>query len=179
MALSHPPSGYASDPRPQSGQALLDVQNLQTHFGTMDGVVRAVEGLSFHVDAGETVGIVGESGCGKSVTSMSILRLIAEPPGKIAGNIWFEGRDLLTLPEHEMRAVRGNRDLDDLPGADDEPEPGVHGRRADRRTLRLHQDKSRKGRGRRRDMLTHGRHPPPPAGARLSAPAHRAACASG
>jgi peptide/nickel transport system ATP-binding protein len=93
---------------PRSGQALLEVQNLQTHFGTPDGVVRAVEGLSFHIDAGETLGIVGESGCGKSVTSMSILRLIQEPPGKIAGSIRFEGRDLLTVSEQEMRGIRGN-----------------------------------------------------------------------
>ena len=83
--------------------ALLEVENLQTHFGTSDGVVRAVEGLSFHIDAGETLGIVGESGCGKSVTSMSILRLIQEPPGKIAGSIRFEGRDLLKVSEQEMR----------------------------------------------------------------------------
>jgi peptide/nickel transport system ATP-binding protein len=87
---------------------LLEVENLQTHFGTPDGVVRAVEGLSFHIDAGETLGIVGESGCGKSVTSMSILRLIQEPPGKIAGRIRFEGRDLLTVSEQEMRGIRGN-----------------------------------------------------------------------
>ena len=73
-----------------------------------DGVVRAVEGLSFHIDAGETLAIVGESGCGKSVTSMSILRLIQEPPGKIAGSIRFEGRDLLKLSEPEMRGIRGN-----------------------------------------------------------------------
>ncbi len=86
---------------------LLKVENLQTHFGTLEGVVRAVDGLSFHIDAGETVAVVGESGCGKSVTSMSILRLIAEPPGKVAGRIWFEGRDLLELPEPEMRGIRG------------------------------------------------------------------------
>ena len=88
--------------------ALLEVSNLQTHFGTPDGVVRAVEGLSFHIDAGETVGIVGEFGCGKSVTSMSILRLIAEPPGKIAGSIRFEGRELLQATEQGMRELRGN-----------------------------------------------------------------------
>jgi peptide/nickel transport system ATP-binding protein len=86
---------------------LLEVANLQTHFGTIDGVVRAVEGLSFHIDAGETVAIVGESGCGKSVTSMSILRLIPEPPGKISGNIRFEGRELLELTEPEMQRIRG------------------------------------------------------------------------
>ncbi len=88
--------------------ALLEVENLQTHFATLDGVVRAVEGISFHIDAGETLGIVGESGCGKSVTAMSILRLIQEPPGKIAGMIRFEGRNLLEVPEPEMRDIRGN-----------------------------------------------------------------------
>ena len=86
---------------------LLEVQNLQTHFGTIDGVVRAVEGVSFHINAGETLGVVGESGCGKSVTAMSILRLIQEPPGKIAGKILFQGRDLLELSEPEMQAIRG------------------------------------------------------------------------
>ena len=89
--------------------ALLEVENLQTHFRTPDGGVnRAVDGLSFHVNAGETVAIVGESGCGKSVTSMSILRLIPEPPGRIAGSVRFEGKDLLKLQDHEMRAIRGN-----------------------------------------------------------------------
>jgi peptide/nickel transport system ATP-binding protein len=88
--------------------ALLEVENLQTHFATPDGVVRAVNGLSFHIDAGETLAIVGESGCGKSVTSMSVLRLIQQPPGKIAGRISFQGIDLLTLPEPAMRQIRGN-----------------------------------------------------------------------
>ncbi|MBC7433750.1 MAG: ABC transporter ATP-binding protein [Rubritepida sp.] len=74
----------------------------------MDGVNRAVDGVSFHVNAGETLAIVGESGCGKSVTAMSILRLIPEPPGKIAGAIKFQGRDLLKLSDREMRAIRGN-----------------------------------------------------------------------
>src|SRR5580693_9462738 len=87
--------------------ALLEVDCLQTHFGTLDGVIRAVDGLSFHIDHGETVAIVGESGCGKSVTSMSILRLVQEPPGKIAGRILFAERDLLALSEVEMRAIRG------------------------------------------------------------------------
>jgi peptide/nickel transport system ATP-binding protein len=86
---------------------LLSVENLQTHFGTPDGVVRAVEGLSFTINAGETVAIVGESGCGKSVTSTSILRLVPTPPGKIAGKILFQGRDLLTCSDAEMRAIRG------------------------------------------------------------------------
>jgi peptide/nickel transport system ATP-binding protein len=89
--------------------ALLEVENLQTHFRTPDGGVnRAVDGLSFSVEAGETVAIVGESGCGKSVTSMSILRLIPEPPGKIAGQIRFNGKNLLEMSDREMRSIRGN-----------------------------------------------------------------------
>ena len=88
---------------------LLEVENLQTHFATPEGVARAVEGLSFEIESGETLAIVGESGCGKSVTSMSILRLIPEPPGRIRGAIRFEGRDLLTLPEPAMRDLRGNQ----------------------------------------------------------------------
>ncbi len=88
--------------------ALLEVENLQTHFRTPDGVNRAVDGVSFSVASGETLAIVGESGCGKSVTAMSILRLIPEPPGKIAGAIRFNGRDLLALSDREMRQIRGN-----------------------------------------------------------------------
>ena len=89
--------------------ALLEVESLRTHFFTRDGVVRAVDGVSFSVDPGETLAVVGESGCGKSVTSLSIMRIIASPPGRIvAGRVLFEGRDLLALTEEEMRAVRGN-----------------------------------------------------------------------
>ena len=88
--------------------AILEVEKLQTHFRTEHGVSRAVNRVSFHLNAGETLAIVGESGCGKSVTAMSILRLIASPPGKSAGSIRFQGRDLLTLPEPEMRKIRGN-----------------------------------------------------------------------
>ena len=87
---------------------LLEVQNLRTHFRTPGGIVRAVDGVSFHVNAGEVLAIVGESGCGKSVTAMSILRLIPEPPGKSAGAVLFEGRDLLTTRERDMRRIRGN-----------------------------------------------------------------------
>ncbi|HEY0295145.1 MAG TPA: ABC transporter ATP-binding protein [Bordetella sp.] len=87
---------------------ILEVENLQTHFRTPDGVNRAVDGVSFSVEAGETLAIVGESGCGKSVTSMSILRLIPEGVGKSAGAIRFQGRDLLSLSEDEMRDIRGN-----------------------------------------------------------------------
>jgi len=89
---------------------LLEVDNLKTHFFTRDGVVRAVDGVSFSVAPGETLAVVGESGCGKSVTSLSILRLIASPPGRVVdGRVSFEGRDLLALSEEEMRAIRGNR----------------------------------------------------------------------
>src|SRR6476646_249397 len=90
--------------------ALLEVENLQTHFRTPEGINRAVDGVSFHVDEGETLAIVGESGCGKSVTAMSLMRLIPEPPGKIAGSVRFEGTDLLQLSEREMRAIRGNEE---------------------------------------------------------------------
>ena len=89
---------------------LLEVRNLQTHFHTQDGVVKAVDGVSFYVNRGETLGIVGESGCGKSVTSLSIMRLIPNPPGKIAGGeIIFDGEDLLKKSEEQMRHIRGNR----------------------------------------------------------------------
>jgi oligopeptide/dipeptide ABC transporter ATP-binding protein len=83
--------------------------NLQTHFFTAEGVVRAVDGVSFAVRSGETLGVVGESGCGKSVTALSILRLVADPPGRIVGGaIRFEGANLLDLTEREMEHIRGN-----------------------------------------------------------------------
>jgi peptide/nickel transport system ATP-binding protein len=87
---------------------LLEIENLQVHFRTPDGVNRAVDGVSFHVNERETLAVVGESGCGKSVTAMSILRLIQEPPGKVAGSIRFQGNELLNLSEREMRSIRGN-----------------------------------------------------------------------
>jgi peptide/nickel transport system ATP-binding protein len=88
---------------------LLEIEDLRTHFFTRDGVVRAVDGVSLHVDEGETLAIVGESGCGKSITSLSILRLVPSPPGRIvSGSIRFAGRDLLALSEAEMREIRGN-----------------------------------------------------------------------
>ncbi|KQT11269.1 ABC transporter ATP-binding protein [Ramlibacter sp. Leaf400] len=88
---------------------LLEVDRLRTHFDTLSGTVRSVDGLSFTVDAGQTLGIVGESGCGKSVTAMSILRLVPTPPGRHAGAIRYRGTDLLSLSEREMRRIRGDR----------------------------------------------------------------------
>jgi oligopeptide/dipeptide ABC transporter ATP-binding protein len=87
---------------------LLEVKNLQTYFPTRAGLVRAVDGVSFYIDRGELLGLVGESGCGKSITALSIMRLIA-PPGKIVGGeISFDGRNLLKLSDSEMRAIRGD-----------------------------------------------------------------------
>jgi len=87
---------------------LLDVRNLQTQFTTSGGVVRAVDGVSWDVRAGETVALVGESGCGKSVSALSVMRLVSAPAGRIVGGeIHFKGRDLLTLSEEEMRKTRG------------------------------------------------------------------------
>jgi oligopeptide/dipeptide ABC transporter ATP-binding protein len=88
---------------------LLEIENLQTHFFTAAGVVRAVDGVSYDVRNGETLGVVGESGCGKSVTALSVLRLVADPPGRIVGGtIRFVGTNLLDLTEREMEGIRGN-----------------------------------------------------------------------
>jgi oligopeptide/dipeptide ABC transporter ATP-binding protein len=88
--------------------ALLDVHDLKTHFPTRAGLVQAVDGVSFYLDRGELLGLVGESGCGKSITALSIMRLVA-PPGKIVGGeIIFDGKNLLDLSNEQMRAIRGN-----------------------------------------------------------------------
>jgi oligopeptide/dipeptide ABC transporter ATP-binding protein len=88
--------------------ALLEVKDLKTHFFTREGVVRAVDGVSFEVDKGETLGIVGESGCGKSVTALSIMGLLPQPPAKIVdGSVSFEGFDLATLPDKSLEKIRG------------------------------------------------------------------------
>ncbi len=90
-----------------SGSRLLEISGLKVHFHTDDGVVRAVDGVDIGVDRGETVSVVGESGCGKTVTAMTVLKLIAMPPGRIAaGQILWQGRDLVPLPANGMRAIR-------------------------------------------------------------------------
>ena len=89
---------------------LLEVKDLRTYFDSDDGVVKAVDGISFQLQRGETLGIVGESGSGKSVTNLSIIRLIPEPPGKIvSGEIIFKGQDILSLPRDTVRKIRGRR----------------------------------------------------------------------
>ena len=89
---------------------LLEVNNLKTYFFTDEGTVRAVDGVTWDLDEGETLALVGESGCGKSVTAMSILKLIPNPPGRIVdGTITFDGLDLLNVSDAEMRSIRGNR----------------------------------------------------------------------
>ncbi|HEV8672417.1 MAG TPA: ABC transporter ATP-binding protein [Methylomirabilota bacterium] len=90
------------------GERLLELKGLKTYFYTDEGVVRAVDGVDLHIDKGETLGVVGESGCGKTVTALSIMRLIPIPPGRIVqGQILYQGRDLVTLPPAQMRKVRG------------------------------------------------------------------------
>ena len=91
-------------------EPLLRVRDLRTYFYTENGVARAVDGVSFEIGAGETVGLVGESGCGKSVTALSVLRLV-RPPGRIeqGSELIFDGKNLATLDEREMRAIRGAR----------------------------------------------------------------------
>src|SRR2546430_17538638 len=98
-------------------ERLLEVTGLKTHFFTDEGVVRAVDGVDFYINKGETLGVVGESGCGKSVTALSIMRLIPTPPGRIVeGQIIYNGRNLLDLPPAQMRKIRSNEVSTDLPG---------------------------------------------------------------
>jgi peptide/nickel transport system ATP-binding protein len=92
----------------RAGARLLEVEDLHVHFDTEDGLVKAVDGVSFGVEAGRTLGIVGESGCGKSVANLTILGLTRAPNARISGRISFEGRDLTELPDEAMRSVRGN-----------------------------------------------------------------------
>src|SRR5690625_717909 len=98
------PSDGAASPEP-----VLDVRNLQTHFFTDRGVLRAVDGVSFQLAPGETLGVVGESGCGKSMTAMSIMRLVRYPGRIVGGEVYLRGEELLSKSEREMRRLRGGR----------------------------------------------------------------------
>jgi len=150
--LSRPATAAAGKPiaPPVPAGPVLEVDGLQTHFFAPDGVVRAVDGVSYAVRNGETLGVVGESGCGKSVTALSILRLVADPPGRIVGGaIRLEGRNLLELSEPEMEQVRGN----DISMIFQEPMTSLNplltvGRQISE-AIRLHQGVSR------RDALDH------------------------
>ena len=101
--------GAAAATEAPAGESALEVKDLQTWFYTRQGIVKAVDGVSFNLRKGETLGIVGESGCGKSITALSVMRLVPDPPGRIiGGRVTLDGRDLLGLDEAEMRLVRGN-----------------------------------------------------------------------
>jgi len=102
-------SNGKSFPAASDGQHMLEVRGLKTYFYTEAGVVKAVDGVDFYVDRGEVLGLVGESGCGKSVTSFSIMRLVGIPGRIVEGEIIFDGRDLAQLPESEITNIRGNR----------------------------------------------------------------------
>src|SRR6476619_5580234 len=99
----HPEACYCGAAGP-----ILEIDRLKTHFFTRDGIVRAVDGVSWALYPGETLGVVGESGCGKSITALSVLRLIARPGRIVEGDIRLAGRNLLALSEAEMRSIRGN-----------------------------------------------------------------------
>lgn len=110
-------------------EKLLEVKNLKTYFYTDEGVVKSVDDVSFDVEKGKTLGIVGESGCGKSITSLSIMQLVETPPGKIVGGeIIYQGENLLEKIKIKCVRFSGGRNRYDLPGADDFSESGVYGR---------------------------------------------------
>src|SRR5258708_7288124 len=103
------PALALGEPATMPARTILQLEDLQTHFFTAIGTVRAVDGVSYALGSGETLGVVGESGCGKSVAALSILRLVADPPGRIVGGrVRFEGRNLLDLSQGEMEGIRGN-----------------------------------------------------------------------
>src|SRR5262245_46568311 len=106
----HGASPWHLSPMTSSDGNLLEVKNLRTYFESDDGIVKAVDDVTFQLKRGETLGIVGESGSGKSVTNLSIIRLVPEPPGKIvSGEVIFNGTDLLLLPNEAIRKIRGRR----------------------------------------------------------------------
>ncbi len=109
MSATAPPEATTSpDPHPApESERLLEVRGLKTHFDTRDGVVKAVDGVSFHIDRGEVLGLVGESGCGKSVTSLSIMGLVAHPGEVVAGEIFFDGKNVTDMKVDDVRKLRG------------------------------------------------------------------------
>ena len=115
----------------KTSNSLLEVSDLRTHFFTQGGVIKAVDGVSFHINEGETLGLVGESGCGKSVSALSLMRLVPNPPGRIvSGQVVFEGRDLIQLSEPEMGTY-----WDDFSRAHDFSESSADHRATDHRTI--------------------------------------------
>ena len=98
-----------TDPQAGSPGELLTIDGLKTHFYTQEGTVRAVDGVSFEIRDGQTLGVVGESGCGKSITAMSVLRLIERPGRIVDGKVMLRGKDMLGVSESEMRDIRGNQ----------------------------------------------------------------------
>ena len=103
-----PPAGRAH-PLPPGGYPLVSVRDLQIHFGSEDRPVRAVDGVDFDIREGETLALVGESGCGKSVTALALARLVPTPPGRyVGGRIRYRSMDVLAMSEKEVRAIRGN-----------------------------------------------------------------------
>ena len=123
-------AGSATEP-------LLAVEDLRTHFFTRDGILRAVDGISFSIKPGETLGVVGKSGCGKSVAALSILRLVPSPGRIVAGEIRLHGRNLLDLTSDEMRTIPRKRDFDDLPGANDFAQSSTDNRTPGRRDAQI------------------------------------------
>ena len=115
-------------------EPLLEVKDLKVHFKTDDGIVKAVDGVSYSIQPGETLGIVGESGSGKSVSSLTVMGLTDSKYAEISGEVIFQGVDLLKLPQDEMRNDPRRQDLDDLPGPDDVAPPVLQGGRPDRRS---------------------------------------------
>ena len=110
---------------------LLEVKELKTHFFTMDGVVRAVDGVSYDLEEGETLGLVGESGCGKSVSALSLMRLIPDPPGKIVnGEVYLDGEDILKIDMDEIAQRTRGENVHGVPGTDDLSKSGVDDRTA-------------------------------------------------
>ena len=151
---------------------LLDIENLVVTFATDEGVVRAVDRVSFSIGTGETIGVVGESGCGKSVTALSIMRLIPDPPGKIvSGEILFAAKIWQPSPEHEMRKIRGN----DIAMIFQEPMTSLNpvftiGYQIAERSSCITSMSTGRRRGRAVEMLEHGGHPRPPRGGRTNIP---------